>query len=1056
MRSFKGLSLSIVAASMLVTNAMSADTITVTANQWKLVGSSEKVNITSLVGSVSNPDSEVESAWYYDTTSAKWLVASNKFNVTQVGYTELTETPYYGGFWVRGASTATGSSKTLTGTAIPSGTSYSVKTGWNLKGTSELLNLNTSSTSVNTATKAKYPIFNDTSNGVMVYAYQNGSWVFWSPNTLTTTATLETINASEGYWVKVASNRDYTVTDSTSTGDSFNNNIADTIATPDELSTTTVYDSADTVLNNLSNVLLFSTADRFQLVTNSPKKTDLNQTRTELNITASWVNDSTDSLATELVELNTSVKRLVNLIGQGSNGHIGATTIDNIYKIFSYVQPITDNLAGSQAGSYSLEIDKLDYPPASGGYMSAVDVNYTRYENNESNQTAIQNLIEAAELYRNKAVATKDKYASYDDDINTIKTLATSVRTSLEAIKNNRDKNVTYVVTENDVNKTTEVNTTIGLQFEDINFTASSTADVNHTIVFKLVDLTRGTSYEYNHTILSTNSHAQVMAGLEGNISNTIGTTHYWIKNKAAHSSTSVDDYIYEINITGNSNFYVSLSLNVGSGYAAGREPEANASIYQSYVPSNSGRAQNGKIVVQGNFKGGDEINITNNMELPVAEGIKTNWWEGGNTSISYNVVSEMTAAQVAAALYPLLAAKDKNSTYTYTSGSSEIIVTGEEEYDTDDGNITGIAYDLNITVNGLSTINTLLVQAYAVESNATQVDNNFSVILDVDDDERSSLKWLATIASDFYSLSQQATLTQSTTYGTAYYDKATKLYWNTDDQSKVSECVSLGALSKAWRAPTLMELISLYDITTNSMDTTVIGSTGFGLQNSLTTAYLLSTDDYNSTAQYMLSITGLKVDNNESTGITSTNKKVYCVSNDGASTTFNDFYYKADSSTARFTSSTDYITDVSLGIMWEKKQFEYPSVTASSWDNANYYCNALVKGGYSDWRLPTLTELRSINVYYLNANYKDSSETITGLSSLFTYDFNSSASNPYYWSSDTVVSSGTESNESNGTTTSSFYSLNPTMDLNATNIAGVSASSTDADKRVICVRNNN
>ena len=46
-------------------------------------------------------------------------------------------------------------------------------------------------------------------------------------------------------------------------------------------------------------------------------------------------------------------------------------------------------------------------------------------------------------------------------------------------------------------------------------------------------------------------------------------------------------------------------------------------------------------------------------------------------------------------------------------------------------------------------------------------------------------------------------------------------------------------------------------------------------------------------------------------------------------------------------------ITDTTSNLMWQK------SYGGGSWDTANSYCTQAGTGGYSDWRLPTLTELQ-------------------------------------------------------------------------------------------------
>jgi hypothetical protein len=48
-------------------------------------------------------------------------------------------------------------------------------------------------------------------------------------------------------------------------------------------------------------------------------------------------------------------------------------------------------------------------------------------------------------------------------------------------------------------------------------------------------------------------------------------------------------------------------------------------------------------------------------------------------------------------------------------------------------------------------------------------------------------------------------------------------------------------------------------------------------------------------------------------------------------------------------------ISDTSTGLMW------LSSVVGGNWDEANSYCNITSVGGYTDWRLPTLSELENL-----------------------------------------------------------------------------------------------
>ncbi len=64
-------------------------------------------------------------------------------------------------------------------------------------------------------------------------------------------------------------------------------------------------------------------------------------------------------------------------------------------------------------------------------------------------------------------------------------------------------------------------------------------------------------------------------------------------------------------------------------------------------------------------------------------------------------------------------------------------------------------------------------------------------------------------------------------------------------------------------------------------------------------------------------------------------------------------------------------VTDRVIGLMWQ----QIPDSRGLSWQSANDYCDSLVLGGYSDWRIPTLKELFSISNFsqgwpYLDTRY--------------------------------------------------------------------------------------
>ena len=81
--------------------------------------------------------------------------------------------------------------------------------------------------------------------------------------------------------------------------------------------------------------------------------------------------------------------------------------------------------------------------------------------------------------------------------------------------------------------------------------------------------------------------------------------------------------------------------------------------------------------------------------------------------------------------------------------------------------------------------------------------------------------------------------------------------------------------------------------------------------------------------------------------------------------------------------------TDSVNHLMWEQHANENEALATRDWNAAIQYCQDLVLGGYSDWRLPDVTELTTI------VDYSRSSHAID--SRVF---YNSSTWSYYYWTS--------------------------------------------------------
>ena len=78
-------------------------------------------------------------------------------------------------------------------------------------------------------------------------------------------------------------------------------------------------------------------------------------------------------------------------------------------------------------------------------------------------------------------------------------------------------------------------------------------------------------------------------------------------------------------------------------------------------------------------------------------------------------------------------------------------------------------------------------------------------------------------------------------------------------------------------------------------------------------------------------------------------------------------------------------VTDHTTGLMWERDE-----AGTMAWESALSYCNSLALGGYEDWRLPNIKELRSINdetLVYPSVSLRQFPNAVPGL----------------YWSSTTL-----------------------------------------------------
>jgi surface antigen len=188
----------------------------------------------------------------------------------------------------------------------------------------------------------------------------------------------------------------------------------------------------------------------------------------------------------------------------------------------------------------------------------------------------------------------------------------------------------------------------------------------------------------------------------------------------------------------------------------------------------------------------------------------------------------------------------------------------------------------------------------------------------------------------------------------------------DTEDFIKALNSAKYGGYSD-WRLPTIKELDSIVNLDIPYPEPT-INTTYF--PNTVSSFYWSSTT---------------RADN------TSSAWGVWFQHGMGSSYYKSDYYYGravrgGQSQTAYVNNNNGTITDTSTGLMWQR---DTPDNTMT-WEQALSYCENLNLAGYTDWRLPTRKELRSLVDY---SRYYPAINT--------TY-FPDTISSFYYWSSTT------------------------------------------------------
>ena len=90
-------------------------------------------------------------------------------------------------------------------------------------------------------------------------------------------------------------------------------------------------------------------------------------------------------------------------------------------------------------------------------------------------------------------------------------------------------------------------------------------------------------------------------------------------------------------------------------------------------------------------------------------------------------------------------------------------------------------------------------------------------------------------------------------------------------------------------------------------------------------------------------------------------------------------------------------ITDSSTGLMWTKKDSYADTGGCMDWNVSRNYVSNLSTGGHSDWRIPTVKELKTI--FEKSKNNEDFSGVTTHSDPIF-----ASGGAYWYWSSETAI----------------------------------------------------
>jgi len=1097
MKRLIGIPLSIAAASAV---AMANFTLTFTSSAtdtWQLVGASQGMDISTLVGSSTTPGSAaavVESAWYYNDATLQWEVAANTFNPAQVGYTLLTATNPYAAVWMRvkgNSASSAAVSTTTDGTDL----AFTVSAGWNLRATSEAIST-TSATQL-----VKYPFLNDKTNGVLVYTYNIATNAFevYSPNGFVSTFTgtqFTSINQYEGFWIKVSNAKTYTIATAAAAVTASLPVTDGIIGDPGSLITAVTL--ADNVINNFSTLLKFGPQTRLAAASITSFSGTPASAMNDFNIT---MRAGSAQLKTLEGTLGTAKKSVQDLATQLSTS--GFVSVSTITTPAGRVQALVDDLNNSiytitgpgQVGDYNLTetngtaVAAIDGSNAGGAITSTstssvIGLNaYLDFHpiTGAANVTRLDPVLLEATKARDKASSLKTYLEALSTSFTELNSTMKDLNTSINAAANGSDVNATVSISAPDVNASAELLKVMTLKIADINgthqlilnLTDSAGAAVGGGIT---IDLNSSTdTYVTTGVNLVTSSGFSSAGAIHHEDNETIFNT---IKNAIdanyatyiTYNTAETDTENGEMNITGKAgigNF--GFTLGRATVAAGGTIAEANATETNASVAAVTGSSQTTTITFDGQFRGGDKIdlNITNIEDHP------NEHYTGGlmDTNVTLILTADKTGAEVAT----LLAAEINNDTTIHGFGdpANPSDTTGSIAVSANtitlDANDTfiGTGYTMLLTVNGNTALTALATVSSSAMNDVVTAVNDYG-ILTASTGSSSIISWDSN-ASNFHQAVEGIRFTSLSVDGTVYIDSASRLVWDVEEKTSLTACGASNRYNiNTWDLPTITQLLSLYDATTNAMSLTWLNGLTFtgpsftitpSTGGNLDKLFFVSKDGNvtketigTSTERRVLGASGMTIREYNATD-TTVHMSTHCVAQGAATTAFDEYYNTnrfgtsntlTDLSSTALSALTDAdkrVADSALNIEWERKVTVTSSTSPyDTFANAEYYCAILNHGGKTDWRLPTIEELTSLNLFDIEARY-NLTQSSTGLnrSTLFLYDFNDSSN---YWSSDL-------------NSTDNYKVINPVSDVSYANMFGTTSPSTGAtNTRTICVRN--